>query len=58
MPKCECEELLKQGNSKQQYLLPEWVCTNGKRKMQKNLPFTWSYYLRTKLFLVIVLLNS
>lgn len=38
MPKCECEELLKQGNSKQQYLLPEWVCTNGKRKMQKT-PF-------------------
>lgn len=38
MLKCECEELLKQGNSKQQYLLPEWVCTNGKRKMQKT-PF-------------------
>lgn len=38
MSKCECEELLKQGNSKQQYLLPVWVCTNGKRKMQKT-PF-------------------
>lgn len=36
MLKCECEELLKQGNSKQQYLLPEWVRTNGKRKMKKK----------------------
>lgn len=43
MLKCECEELLKQGNFKQQYLLPEWVCTNGKRCMQKNLFYVVSF---------------
>lgn len=36
MLECECEELLKQGNSKKQYLLSKWVCTNGKKKDAKK----------------------
>lgn len=50
MLKCECEELLKQGNFKQQYLLPEWVCTNGKKKDAKKLFYVVSLFMDIIIF--------
>lgn len=50
MLKCECEELLKQGNSKKQYLLSTWVCTSGKRKMQKTPCYVVSLFMEKIIF--------
>lgn len=50
MLKRECKELLKQGNSKQQYLFREWVCTNGERRMQRTPFYMLSLFMNKIIF--------